>query len=355
MGLLEGLGKVPTSSLILPAGACVAGCIVGGLIMKKVGSCSGPTDTLPEKWVKVGQIKDLLIYPIKGMPGKSVDEAVLGRLGLKATNNPHLRDRVFIIVNETGKFFSLGKFPIFALTRIDIQEGNKLHLSHSKDPSMDIVIDIPTSVDPSLLKTAVLYGEKVKGMDCGDKVSAWLSRLTDTPGLRLLYHVADDPQRGVVKRNAKFPTYRNEHTGAFQDETSYMLMTDESVAALNTHMEKPVSHLNFRPTIVVNGISEPFAEDFWGFIRVGSAKDGPVLKGSMPCQRCNTTTVDPETGTFREDGQPLRALYKMKRQVGTDRVTKLVSKAAIMGTHFGVFEGEDSVIRVGDPVYAALV
>jgi len=323
--------------------------------MKRMSGLSAPVDKLPEKWVKVGKIAELNIYPVKGMPGTSVDEAMLGRLGLKAINNPHLRDRVFIVCNEEGKCFSLGKCPIFALTRANLEEGDKLHLSHVKDPSMDIVIDIPTTVDPARLKTAVIYGERVKAMDCGDKVAAWLSTLTETPGLRLLYHVLDEPQRGPVKRNTRFPSYRESHTGAFQDETSYMVMSDETLAAVNAQLEKPVEHRNFRPTIVVNGISEPFAEDFWGYIRIGHGEDGPVLKGSMPCIRCNTTTVDHETGTFRTDGQPLRTLYKLKRQVGDNKVTKLVSKSAIMGIHFGVFEGENKVIRVGDPIYAALL
>lgn len=64
-----------------------------------------------------------------------------------------------------------------------------------------------------------------------------------------------------------------------------MLMTDESVAAVNAHLEKPVSHTNFRPTITVNEISEPFAEDFWGYIRIGDKSNGPVLKASRPCVR----------------------------------------------------------------------
>lgn len=82
MNLSERIGKVPTTALAVSAVA-VAGGLIGGLIMKKVTAAANSVDKLPEKWGKVGKIKDLLIYPVKGMPGISVNEAVLGRLGLK--------------------------------------------------------------------------------------------------------------------------------------------------------------------------------------------------------------------------------------------------------------------------------
>lgn len=134
-----------------------------------------------------------------------------------------------------------------------------------------------------------------------------------------------------------------------------MLMTDESVAEVNRHLKNPVSHRNFRPTIILNGVVEPFAEDLWGYIKFGEGEDAPILKTSRPCIRCKLTVVDPDTGTFREDGEPLTTLYKLKRPVGDEKLTKMVSKSAVLGAHFGLWRGEGSVIRVGDPVYAALL
>lgn len=68
-------------------------------------------------------------------------------------------------------------------------------------------------------------------------------------------------------------------------------MTDESMAAVNAHLENPVTHTNFRPTIIVNGAPEPFAEDFWGYLRIGDKSNGPVLKGSRPCIRYVQATL----------------------------------------------------------------
>lgn len=37
----------------------------------------------PEKWVKVGTISDLVIYPVKSLPGITVTQAVTTILGLQ--------------------------------------------------------------------------------------------------------------------------------------------------------------------------------------------------------------------------------------------------------------------------------
>jgi len=49
------------------------------------------------KWVHVGYLDEIFIYPIKGGKGKSVTSAYLGPLGLKSGL---LRDREFMIVDK---------------------------------------------------------------------------------------------------------------------------------------------------------------------------------------------------------------------------------------------------------------
>lgn len=87
MKLLEGLGKAPTTALVVSTGAfaAVRGIIVG-LVVKRIGDGdSSSKDKLPAKWVKVGKIKKLIIHPVKSRVGISVNEAILGRLGLQGT------------------------------------------------------------------------------------------------------------------------------------------------------------------------------------------------------------------------------------------------------------------------------
>lgn len=71
---------------------------------------------------------------------------------LPDTENPYLRDRVFVVMNEqTGKSVKMGIHPKLALARAKL-EGSKLHLSHADDQSLKVTIDIASVVDKSVKK-----------------------------------------------------------------------------------------------------------------------------------------------------------------------------------------------------------
>ena len=60
------------------------------------------------KWVHVGYLDEIFIFPIKGGKGKSVTSAYLGPLGLKSGL---LRDREFMIVDK--KYTQKRKLKLF--------------------------------------------------------------------------------------------------------------------------------------------------------------------------------------------------------------------------------------------------
>jgi len=62
----------------------------------------------------------------------------------------------------------------------------------------------------------------------------------------------------------------------------------------------------FRPNFVVSG-TEPFAEDFWKYIKIGET-DFEVAK---PCERCVLTTINPETGV--KGTEPLKTLATYRK------------------------------------------
>jgi len=102
--------------------------------------------------------------------------------------------------------------------------------------------------------------------------------------------------------------------GAFSDKTSFMIMSEESVAELNTKLDKDVSFKNFRPTILIHGTPGPFVEDMFTYVRIGEG-NGPIVKTSKPCSRCRLTTVNPDTGMFSENGEPLKTLTEYAQRV----------------------------------------
>lgn len=133
-----------TTTLLVSAGACIVGGVVGGLLVKKVSSKS--VEQAPQKWIKVGVVKELVIYPVKSIPGISVTETQLGSMGFVGLGSPLLRDRVFVIANEKGEVFTQKKIPILALTRVQV-EGNQLIISYVKDPSKQITVQVPLDTD----------------------------------------------------------------------------------------------------------------------------------------------------------------------------------------------------------------
>lgn len=76
---------------------------------------------------------------------------------------------------------------------------------------------------------------------------------------------------------------------------------------LNSNLEEPVSHNNFRPNILVDGKNlEGYTEENWDWVRVGDA----IFKNVKPCTRCILTTVDPERGVLSKQREPLKTLER---------------------------------------------
>jgi uncharacterized protein YcbX len=66
----------------------------------------------------------------------------------------------------------------------------------------------------------------------------------------------------------------------------------------------------FRPSLVVDGDLEPFAEDGWGRLVVGEVE----LRFADRCGRCVMTTIDPETQVVGRE--PLASLARHRRSDG---------------------------------------
>ena len=90
----------------------------------------------------------------------------------------------------------------------------------------------------------------------------------------------------------------------------------------------------FRPTVVVDGAAEPFAEDGWRHVRIGEVS----FRFAEQCDRCVLTTID--TRTLAGGKEPLRTLARHRQWDHK--------------TWFGIrlVPATTGVIRVGDPVVA---
>ncbi len=93
---------------------------------------------------------------------------------------------------------------------------------------------------------------------------------------------------------------------SFADAYSFLVVSCESLEALNARLAEPLPMNRFRPNIVLEG-GGPFAEDGWKTFRIGEIE----LDAAGPCARCVTTTTDQESGA--RGLEPLRTLATFRR------------------------------------------
>ncbi|XP_067012648.1 mitochondrial amidoxime-reducing component 1 [Anabrus simplex] len=298
---------------------------------------------LPTKWRKVGELVDILCFPIKSCAVVKLQSAECEVLGLR---DGYMRDRVFMVINQEGKFITSRQEP--EMIRITPKiEGDKLILAA---PGMEQRITINMTSLPKFPKRkAKIWEHFVEVIDCGDEVADWLSRyLTNGPKLkpRLVYYPRPDATRDVRPPNKVFHKLQQKDVGAFPDASSFNMIVQESVDDLNTRLSKPVTPLSFRPNFVMRG-AKAYEEDSWDYVRIGDV----VFRNVKPCTRCILTTVDPETGVKDEKMEPLKTL-KSYRQITDAKLKRWVGDSPAMGIHLVFCTGGS--VKVGDEVYVGV-
>lgn len=228
------------------------------------------------RWKKVGEVTDLLCYPIKSGRAIHLEEFECEPIGLR---KGQIRDRVFMVINKDGKFITGAMQPKLVLVSPKI-EGDLMTLSA---PGMiDLFVDIERLFTFSPTK-ATIFGQTVDTIDVGEESSRWFSRfiLQEDFGLRLVFYPMSYPTRDVLEKHKILPAAIPEDTGALHNTNSFMMINETSVAELNTRIANPVASSQFRPNIVIRA-QNAFEEDAWKYIKIG---DETIFKSVRPCTR----------------------------------------------------------------------
>lgn len=296
----------------------------------------------PTKWRKIGELSDIIVWPIKSLGAVRMTEMECTLLGLKSG---WLRDRTLVVIDLEGRFLTARQFP--KMVNI-LPEYSGSVLTLRAPGMMSISIDL-AQVRGKTFRIAV-WGQAVPGRDCGEEVARWLSRflLQEDTGLRLVYYPLDRPVREVRKRNENFfPLRSSKDNGAYPDETSYSLINEASLTDLNSRLDEPVSTMNFRMNFTVKGATA-YEEDKWDWVKIGDV----IFRNVRPCTRCILTTVNPETGTKSPTIEPLKTL-KSYRQITDPQLRSAVGDSPVMGIHLGL-RSSNGRVRLGDPVYVGI-
>ncbi len=260
------------------------------------------------------EITQLVIYPVKSMRGMTLQSSQLDAMGLRW-------DRRWMLVDAQGRFLTGRQHPELLTIQPRLSEQGALSLEFPDGK----VLAVPSPDAAAGRVPVTVWNDTVMaspvGGTCDDVLSAWLGE-----PCRLVF-IEDDEVRQVD------PAYAHEgdRTG-FSDGFPLLLISEASLADLNSRLPEALPMSRFRPNLVVAG-TEPFAEDDWQTFETCGVKFSVV----KPCSRCVMTTVDAERG-IRAGNEPLATLMTYRRQ----------GNKVMFGQN--VIHRGRGVLRVGAPV-----
>jgi uncharacterized protein YcbX len=185
---------------------------------------------------------------------------------------------------------------------------------------------VPFDAKPNETAVVEVWGNHCPGDFVSTEADRWFSEALDTE-CRLVY-MSDESLRPV---DPDFAIAND--VVSFADGYPFLIATEASLGDLNSRLTNTVGMDRFRPNFVVNG-TEPFAEDNWKSVRIGSAN----FHVAKPCGRCVMTTVDQERGV-KEGVEPLRTLASFRTR----------GNSVWFGQNL-IAKHEGETIRVGDEV-----
>ncbi|CAD7679982.1 unnamed protein product [Nyctereutes procyonoides] len=280
---------------------------------------------------QVGTVAQLWIYPVKSCKGVRVSAAECTALGLRCG---HLRDRFWLVINKKGNMVTARQEPRLVLISLTC-EGDVLTLGAAY--TKDLLLPIKTPTTNAVYKCRV-HGLEVEGRDCGEAAAQWITSFLKTQPYRLVHF---EPHLRPRYPHQMMDVFRPTDQIAYADASPFLVLSEASLADLNSRLEKKVKMTNFRPNIVISGC-DAYAEDSWDEILIGDV----TLKRVMACSRCILTTVDPDTGVMSRK-EPLETLKSYRLCDPSEQ--KLYGKSPLFGQYF-VLENPGA-IKVADPVY----
>merc|ERR1719245_2846532 len=131
------------------------------------------TSRKSEKWVKVGKISKLILYPLKSGTGISSRSLKMTKLGL-AISEPSMLDRSFMVVKKSSKIMQNGRqIPKLVLIKTKVVDSQTLELSAPGMPSIKI------SPNSNTFEQINNCDISAKVQNCGEKAAEWITTFSD--------------------------------------------------------------------------------------------------------------------------------------------------------------------------------
>lgn len=235
------------------------------------------------------KVSALYVYPVKSLGGIALETSEVEERGLKY-------DRRWMLVNEKNELVTQRTHVKMSLLKVAIQDDGLL-VSHLESGAKFL---IPFEPQTAERLTVTVWDDTLEALRVSDEADAWFSEQIGD-NCRLVFQ-PDDSFRLTDERYA---ITGKEHV-SMADGYPILIISEASLADLNSRLEAPVEMVRFRPNIVVKDC-EAFAEDELKGITVNGVK----LYGVKPCARCVMTTIKP--GTTEKGAEPLKTLSTYRK------------------------------------------
>ena len=261
------------------------------------------------------------LHPVKSTAIRPVSEAYVGRAGL-------VGDREWMVVGGDGNLVSARELPrLFTVVADTPATGGSADLRLSAPGHEAIEVSVPAAGERDV---TMFKQVRLRARAAGPEADAWLRRVLGREDLSLVW--GHDPFRRALRPTNGFTAVDH---AVFQDDSPVSLITDATVGAIDERSEETITAARFRPSLLIEGAEEAFAEDGWSEVGIGPVR----LRVASSIARCVMTTIDPES--LERSKEPLRTLAAQRRRDGKVHVA----------VHLAVVHPGE--IAVGDEVIVA--
>lgn len=258
------------------------------------------------------QLSQISVYPVKSTAAVELSRSAVTATGLAF-------DRQFVLCDENGKFITARTRPqLLAVQAALLHNGVMISAPESASLKLEYT-DFSDRYD-----NISVWKDSISALYCGKQAEQWFSQYLQQPCK--LYFFGSQSSR---------PVSRNPNNQvAFADGYPLLLISQESLADLNSRCKSTVLMAQMRPNLVVENC-DAYAEGSWKRIKIGDVEFAVV----KPCGRCILTTTDPATLQRNPDREPLSVLKRYRK--GHDGEA-----------HFGqnLIPLNQGIIRLNDPV-----
>ncbi|QPK63840.1 MOSC domain-containing protein [Methylomonas sp. LL1] len=232
-------------------------------------------------------LDQIYLYPVKSLAGIQVQQWPVAKNGL-------LYDRKWMLIDPQHQFLSQRRLPKMALIKTRIEQ-DALILSAPGLDSLELALNPEGGDDIEV----GIWRDHCIAKTVSSAADAWLSQFLQAE-CRLVYH-PDDRTRQVDQRFAQ-----SSDQTAFSDGFPFLIVSKNSLAALNQATQLELDMKRFRPNLVIADC-DSYAEDSWRRISI----NGIEFRLPKPCSRCAVPGIDPETAISGKE--PLATLNRLRR------------------------------------------